>query len=43
MLPEGLGSSVRALARISAGRDPASVAAGEAVPALSTQPTTKES
>jgi diacylglycerol kinase family enzyme len=30
MLPEGLGPSLRALARISAGRDPASAAAGEA-------------
>jgi diacylglycerol kinase family enzyme len=43
MLPEGLGPSVRGLARIAAGRDPVSSVAGEAVATLSTQPTTKES
>jgi hypothetical protein len=43
MMPEGLEQSVRALARIAAGRDPASAAAREAVPTRSSQPTTKES
>ena len=43
MLPEGLGPSVRALARIAAGRDPVRASAGEAIATLSTQPTTKES
>jgi diacylglycerol kinase family enzyme len=43
MLPDSLVQSVRALARIVAGRDPMSAVAGEAVATLSTQPTTKES
>jgi diacylglycerol kinase family enzyme len=43
MLPEGLGPSARALARIAAGRDPVSAAAGEAVATLSTEPKDKES
>jgi diacylglycerol kinase family enzyme len=43
MLPEGLGPSVRALARIVAGRDPVPAAAGEPVLTPPTEPTTKES
>jgi diacylglycerol kinase family enzyme len=43
MLPEGLGQSARALARIAAGRDPVSAAVGEPVLTLPTEPTTKES
>ncbi len=43
MLPEGLGPSVRALARIVGGRDPANAMAGGAVAAPSPKPTTKES
>ena len=43
MLPEGLGPSVRALARISAGRDPVSAVAGEPSLTPPTQTTTKES
>jgi hypothetical protein len=42
-LPEGLGPSVRALARIVAGRDPVPAAAGEPVLTPPTEPTTKES
>ena len=43
MLPEGLGQSARALARIAAGRDPVPAAVGEPVLTLPTEPTTKES
>ena len=43
MMPEGLGPSVRALARISAGRDPVSAVAGEPSLTPPTQTTTKES
>jgi hypothetical protein len=39
--PDSLGPAVRALARIAAGRDPLSAAAGEPSPPI--QPTTKES
>jgi diacylglycerol kinase family enzyme len=43
MLPEGLGQSARALARIAAGGDPVPAAAGDPVTTLPTEPTTKES
>ena len=43
MMPESLGPSARALARIAAGRDPALAATGEPSFTLSTEPTTKES
>ncbi|MGZ6671568.1 MAG: diacylglycerol/lipid kinase family protein [Solirubrobacteraceae bacterium] len=43
MMPESLGPSARALARIAAGRDPALAATGDPSFTLSTEPTTKES
>ncbi|HMJ32308.1 MAG TPA: diacylglycerol kinase family protein [Baekduia sp.] len=43
MLPEGVGQSARALARIAAGRDPVPAATGEPLPSLPTEPMTKES
>ena len=43
MLPESPAQSIRALARIAAGRDPVRPAAGEPVTALPTEPTMKES
>jgi hypothetical protein len=43
MMPERLAPTVRALARIVAGRDHTSASAGEAVATPSPQPTTKES
>jgi hypothetical protein len=42
MLPESLGQSARALARIAAGRQPVAAAAGQPVPTPPTEPTTKE-
>ena len=43
LLPESLGSSVRTLARIVAGRGPASASSGDAVATPFPQPTRKES
>ena len=42
ILPESLGQSARALARIAAGRDPVPAAAGEPVPTRPPEPTPKE-
>jgi diacylglycerol kinase family enzyme len=43
MLPEGLGQSARALARIAAGRDPVPESSGEPILTLATEPPTEES